>query len=476
MLLTLHMTAIRTRLSRLALTLTTVAILGCVGVASSPARGASRASKAGHAQASKQQKCAAQSHAKKRRNTTAWCSARVLKSVRRLPAGKHTPTGGGLPPVVPSLPPVFGPLKPVLGGNPPVHAPEKHPVTTPVPTPEPPPVTTPVPTPEPPPVPTEEPAPAASPFRFFSPTSIWNASLPAGAELDPNSAADMAALNLEVTNAISKHTLNINTAAWSIPIYTVPANQPMVKVKLNKPGGERNPLQYAWEAVPVPPNAQPAKGTDKSLLVYQPSTDRLWEFWTFEWTSTGPVAGWGGAMQNVSTNPGAYNTLAWPRSILNKAIWEIDVDNWGGSASSLSIAGGLMTLEDLERGKINHALSIALPNVKAGVWAVPAQRTDGKSLSPQALPEGAHLRLDPNLDLSTLHLPPFTLMMAEAAQRYGIVVRDAAANITFYGQDPTPTGTNPYLGTKGYFENKAPYNLLASFPWSHLQLLKMELK
>jgi hypothetical protein len=66
-------------------------------------------------------------------------------------------------------------------------------------------------------------------------------------------------------------------------------------------------------------------------------------------------------------------------------------------------------------------------------------------------------------------------MMAEAAQRYGIVVRDTAGNVTFYAQDPTPTGTNPYLGPKGYFEGTYPFKLLASFPWSHLQLLNMEL-
>ena len=42
--------------------------------------------------------------------------------------------------------------------------------------------------------------------------------------------------------------------------------------------------------------------------------------------------------------------------------------------------------------------------------------------------------------------------MAEAAQRYGIVLRDKSSNITFYGQDPTPTGTNPYAGPTGYWE------------------------
>ena len=93
-----------------------------------------------------------------------------------------------------------------------------------------------------------------------------------------------------------------------------------------------------------------------------------------------------------------------------------------------------------------------------------------------SLPEGAHLRLEPNLNLASLHLPRLTLMMAEAAQKYGVVVRDTTANVAFYAQDPTPTGTNPYTGANGgYYEGKSVGQILAAFPWSHLQLLKMEL-
>jgi hypothetical protein len=47
--------------------------------------------------------------------------------------------------------------------------------------------------------------------------------------------------------------------------------------------------------------------------------------------------------------------------------------------------------------------------------------------------------------------------------------------VSFYAQDPAPTGSNPYIGAGGYFEGKYPSQILASFPWSHLQLLKMEL-
>jgi hypothetical protein len=311
----------------------------------------------------------------------------------------------------------------------------------------------------------EPPSIAAPPthFRFFSPTSFFNMPVPTNAPLDPNSAAIMSQFAKEAAEEGPKNELNIDTSAWSIPVYSVPASQPTVRVRENKevPMPE---LQSAWEAVPVPSNAQPAQGLDKHLVIWQPSTDKLWEFYQFEWSSTGPQAVWGGAMERTSEQSGVYGptvrTGAKPK--------------WGASASSLSIAGGLMTLEDLEKGEINHAIALVIPH-PSSQYASPANRTDGTNTSPLALPEGAHLRLDPHLDLAALHLPRMVLVMAEAAQRYGIFIRDRGGNIAFYGEDPTPTGTDPYHGPGGYYEGKCACRILESFPWSHLQLLKMEL-
>jgi hypothetical protein len=372
-------------------------------------------------------------------------------------------------PVAPVKPPPVSepvtPTEPVVPSEPVAPVEEPAPVTT-VPS-EPPPVIEPVAPVEPPPVSEPvTPVEPSTPFRFFSATSVWNAPLSSNAPLDPSSAGVVGAFEEEIATEVQTKTgpATINTTSWSVPIYTVPAGQPTVQVTLEN-ASPSPPLQSAWDAVPLPSDAHPAAGTDEHLVVWQPSTDRLWEFWRLAHGATGWEASWGGAIQNASSNSGAYSPEAWPGA----------KTSWGASASSLSIAGGLLTLEDLERGRINHALALSLPAVRARAFASPAQRTDGESTQPLSLPEGAHLRLDPNLDLASLHLPHLTLLMAEAAQRYGIVVRDKASNVTFYAQDPTPTGTNPYVGPQGYFEGKSPRQFLASFPWSHLQLLKMEL-
>lgn len=304
-----------------------------------------------------------------------------------------------------------------------------------------------------------------APFRFFAVSSFWNTALPADAPLDPASAGAVAALAQEVAKELTANIGPwINTTKFSVPVYTVPANQPTVAVQLVNHAPEPA-LSSAWSAVPLPETARPAKGSDGTLALWQPSTDRLWEFHRLVNESGVWRASWGGAMQNVSSNQGVFGPSAWQGA----KPW------WGASASSLSLVGGLISLEDLQLGQINHALDMAIPNVRGGAYSLPAQRDDGKSIDPFALPEGAHLRLNPNLNLASLHLPPLTLMLARAAQRYGIMVSDWSSVVEFYAQDPTPTGTEPYKGSQGYFEGKYPNQLLASFPWSQLELLKLEL-
>jgi hypothetical protein len=296
---------------------------------------------------------------------------------------------------------------------------------------------------------------------------LWNAPTPANAPLDPASAADIKAMSAEIAAGKAcgcRPKVVIETTNYSVPIYTVPANQPGVKVTL--PSGTGSALKSAFSSVPVPPNAKAAEGTDKLIAIYQPSTNKLWEAWHFQKGTSGWEAGFGGAMNNESTSTGVFGPESWPGANTS----------WGSSSCSFALAGGLITLEDLKAGRINHALQFGIPHPKAGMWALPAQRSDGTSSEPTAIPEGAHLRLDPSLNLASISMPHIVRMIAEAAQKYGLYVCLRGPNYGIDAQDPTPTGTNPFAGSSGYFEGKSPEALMAYFPWSHLQLLKMELR
>ena len=307
-------------------------------------------------------------------------------------------------------------------------------------------------------------------LSFFSPTSVWNLPLADSAPLEPGSPTMVSGVSAEVAREEG-----LGIGPWVAPdaeIYVAGPHQTTVLVRLDDPTPSwRRALQAAFRAVPVPPDAQPASDADADMTVWQPSSDKLWEFFHMRRLSDGWHAAWGGAIKHVSQNPGYYDAAAWPGASTS----------WGATASSLPLAAGVVTLGDIKEGAINHALAVDLPYPCQDIYSWPAQRTDGTGTAANCIPEGAHLRLDPRLNIPGLHLPAFVQMMAEAAQKYGIIVRNQTHwDIAFWIQDPAPTGDNPFYtngapNKHGPFQGMWPNQLLSYFPWSALQVLKMNL-
>jgi hypothetical protein len=308
--------------------------------------------------------------------------------------------------------------------------------------------------------------------RLLAPTSLWNTPVAANAPLDPASSA----LSAAVANMVATTSAGLNVMNWSAPIYIVPAGQPTVTMHLNpnpSTGQVNAILQSAFNAVPVPPDAQPATGTDNVMIICQPSTDTMWETGKTQLLSDGWHFLYGGRMIHFSQSPGYYQQL------LDPAGNPLEEPFWGNSASGLPIADSLITFRDLANGKIDHALGLMLPHmgITAGIKAWPAARTDGGSDDPSSsIPEGARFRLDPKLNINSLNLPPLTRMIAVAAQRYGLIVRDGSSNVSIDGQVPeTPAQTAIWqqeLARSGF---KFWSQVLKQFPWRHLQLLQMSL-
>lgn len=285
---------------------------------------------------------------------------------------------------------------------------------------------------------------------LFAPDSFWKTPLAHNAKVDPLSKTYVADLRSQVAT----YGTWINSREHSTPVYTVGPDQPTVRVQLDN---VQSLLQAAWEAVPIPENAVPAAGTDRTLTIYQPSTDTLWEFWLASKQLDGWHARYGGRMDNVSKNPGYFPL---PNA-------------WGATATSLPAIGGLMRINEWQAGRFDHGLAIAIPNSRAKAWSWPAQRTDGRVADTKAIPQGTRFRIDPKVDLSRIPMPWATRIMAEAVQKYGMVVRDTAGSVAFYAEDPTPLGgTNPYVG---FYGGKMPSQLLASFPWDKLVALQTQM-
>jgi hypothetical protein len=308
----------------------------------------------------------------------------------------------------------------------------------------------------------------AVPVRLFAPDSVWNAPLAPDAPVDPASAQLVSALDVEVASEVTRGIGPwIATSTASTPLYQVPADEPRVRVTLDAPATipGRSALQAALDAVPIPPGARPAAGPDGHMTIWQPATDTLWELYKANDLSAGWHATWGGAIRQVSHSPGYYTADAWPGA----------TSNWGATATSLPVIAGTILLGDIRAGVIDHALALNLPAPRAGVFAWPAQRSDGTG-GPATLPEGARLRLDPHLNLDALTMPPLTRMIARAAQRYGMIVRDQThGGISLFAEDPAVLGPRPYYGPNGAYGGLTPLELLQKFPWSHLEVIQMHL-
>jgi len=294
---------------------------------------------------------------------------------------------------------------------------------------------------------------ASEPLRLFASTSFFNEPLPAAPPLASNSAQLVAHFNEQVAH-YGGHAV-INTTEWSTPVYVVGAGAPTVALVgessiCPRPEGIFSGFQAQIEAVPMPANAIPASGSDKEVIVWQPSTGHLWELWRVLNENGHWTACWGGEIPDAYTSEGV---LPAP---------------FGAGASGLSLLGGQIHLEDLEHGVINHALEVLMPDTANGAIVWPADRTDGESNAADAIPEGTRFRLNPNLNLAALNLSPAALEIATAIQRYGLIVADTAGSVALSAQDTTPLiqegKPNPYNTLL-----PKPYDELDAVPWSQLE-------
>lgn len=341
---------------------------------------------------------------------------------------------------------------------------------------------------------------------FFSPTGPWNAPIPANPPLEPNSALIVANISTAAANAGSGNLPSINTDSYSTTLYDVSPSTPLQQITIDSSSSpEMNALRRVIAAnggVPIPANAEPAPGSDGHVLIYDGTSRKLYEFWHFStpdmnapgcignlpWKNPTPCwrdGAWhaegGGIMDNVDTDPGYFSTTSWPGLTPDDHAWK-----WGATATSLPLAGGLITFDDLNSGVIPHALAGAFMKSCQDHYVFPAQRRDGTGNDLNALncvPEGAKIQLDPAYNVGADSNPPLTKAIERAAQTYGIIIRDrTGGTFSFYGQDPQTEPTNPYTsgpgvgglnnGGLGYFGGLKPWDLFRNFPWSRLRVLQ----
>jgi len=363
--------------------------------------------------------------------------------------------------------------------------------------------------------PSPAPAAAAEPARYL-PSSFFQQRVPDDAALDPESDQLVKELrnmafgvdpqtDFNCRSAVIKGSPSTWTAEeeancqrvttragisrddYAPVVYTVPGDQPRVPITLDN----YNPsLKRALaDGVPLPDGARPASGTDGQLIVWQPATDTMWEFWRPYKDSAGAWhTTWGGRMQEVSENPGHFQSTPDPsaRELPSAKRAQLGLNSeehrWGGPATSIPNLPGIMTVDQLRSGEIGHALVFATWAAKPDEWVYPAQRTDGICRGPAGqycsqIPAGARFRLDPDFDTDTIS-HPLVRMMAEAVQDYGMVLNNkTGGGANFYAEGWRQHGwEDPYYGPGGLFasdpEQRSPTQFMREFPWEQLEMLE----
>ncbi|QWF70861.1 DUF4124 domain-containing protein [Methylomonas paludis] len=289
------------------------------------------------------------------------------------------------------------------------------------------------------------------------PDNFWSTPIPANTQLDPNSSNYVNEFIRQFNTYYG--TVAIMTEAFSAPVFIADSSTPVVPVtQLGCQNTTPNPgLKAQLANVPVPAGTVSPADSDGEVVIYDPTSDTLWEFWKMQNVNGNWQACWGGQIPNFSTSNSIF---PWP---------------YGATATGLPLASGQITAEEIQSGQINHVIGIALVDLAdKSIFSWPANRSDGSNPNniPNRIPAGTHFRLDPTINVDALKLTPAGKVIAKAAQTYGFVVWDKSGALTLRAQNVltyTSQGlANPYPAV---FGGKANWAVLQNFPWNRLQFL-----
>jgi len=252
-------------------------------------------------------------------------------------------------------------------------------------------------------------------WRPFSSDSPWNTRIPDDAPVLAES--DELVADLATSSQWPGFTMNMRE--WTIPAYEANATTPLRMVQLTDVVG------YGMDQpMPIPLDAEPDPAGDHHLSVYDRTTGLAWDLWNASHDGDQWVAGVGAAIEldGTGVRPPKDGNQAWQWS-------------HGARACGFPLIAGLIRVEEIQAGRIDHALALAYPHIRSHWYTPPAstaQGTTAEALPDRGMPCGMRVQLDPTIDLDTLDLSPSALVIARALQEYGAFVADYGGAISLY--------------------------------------------
>jgi hypothetical protein len=244
--------------------------------------------------------------------------------------------------------------------------------------------------------------------RLWSDDSYWYKKIPQNAPLHPDS-EKMVEWLINTDGHNDGHPV-IHYKAWTKPVYEAYQDTPTHNVYY------QDGTREMFTNVRIPLDAQPATDLDGGLTIIDWYGEKVWDFWQLAYQNGKWTAGDG------------YGYDLYSDGIAPNRVWTC-----GGSSTPM--LGILIRPEEIEAGVINHPLGCCLHTPKKGEKVYPpAATTDGKSNDMYAIPEGARIQLDPNLDLDSLSLSRTAKIIAKCMQEYGIVVKESGGSWGLYAE------------------------------------------
>ena len=266
-----------------------------------------------------------------------------------------------------------------------------------------------------------------APWRPFSAGSPWNTPLPT----DPVLAPDSAALVADFMNSspYGVH-LDVNISGYSIPLYWADGATPThtVIASLGGEGWTSIDGTQATATMPIPVGAVPDPLGDHHLLVVDRQRNLEWGCWNM----TESAGKWSAGVCAIAD----LNGTGVRTPVTQARPWYLAV---GARACGFPLVAGLIRTEEIAAGRIDHALVVAYPHVRAGVFTSPAStaqaRVGDDAISTRGIPCGGRLQFDPSVNLDALDLSRSGRIIMRALQEYGAYVGDYSGALTLYAEN-----------------------------------------
>lgn len=278
-------------------------------------------------------------------------------------------------------------------------------------------------------------------WRPFSADSPWNH------RIAPDAALDRASADL-IADLASRGPWQVNIKDWSIPVYFVDADAtPKHDVGDSRPGVYGRGFGFP-RRIPIPDGAvaSPPVGVDSDnhLSIIDRKKGLEWGMWAARKDAAGRWFTGLGAVTDLTgtgVEPPWYDN---PR----------ELDSHRSRAGGFPLVAGLIMLDEIKAGRIEHALAFAYDHCRTGLFIPPASTSQAALLDAvgsRGIPMGGRIQLDPAWDVEHSGLNRAGKIIARALQEYGAYCSDYAGANVLYAEN-SPAAVAAWAGILDYHD------------------------